>query len=69
MTAHVLYTALDEKPKSTADPRALGRVRDIQRRPDVAMLIDHWSEDWSELDWFRYDGTASLLDPGVAGHP
>jgi len=62
----VVYSAIDEKPKSTNDPRALGRVRDVARRPDVALLLDHWSEDWSDLDWVRLDGTASLVDPAIA---
>jgi PPOX class probable F420-dependent enzyme len=64
----VVYTAIDEKPKSTSDPRALGRVRDIQRRADVSLLLNHWSEDWSELSWVRLDGTARLLDPTLPAH-
>ncbi|MEP7158236.1 MAG: TIGR03668 family PPOX class F420-dependent oxidoreductase [Chloroflexota bacterium] len=64
----VIYTAIDEKPKISLDPRALARVRDIQRRSDVAVLVDFWSEDWSELEWVRLDGRALLIDPAVAGH-
>jgi PPOX class probable F420-dependent enzyme len=63
----VVYSAIDQKPKSSSDPLALGRVRDIQHRPNVSLLLDRWSEDWSELDWVRLDGTASLLQPAVAG--
>ena len=61
--AMVLYSALDEKPKAVGDPRDLARVRDILVRPRVAVVVDHWSEDWTELTWVRLDGTASLLDP------
>jgi PPOX class probable F420-dependent enzyme len=59
----VLYSALDEKPKAVADVRRLARVRDIAARPQVSVLVDRWSEDWTELAWLRLDGTASLLEP------
>lgn len=59
----VLYSALDEKPKSVADPRDLARVRDVLARPRVSVLVDSWSEEWSELEWVRLDCTAVLLDP------
>lgn len=62
----VLYSALDYKPKSVADPRQLARVRDIVARPRVSVLVDHWSEDWSELTWLRLDGSAGLLEPDDA---
>jgi PPOX class probable F420-dependent enzyme len=58
-----LYSALDEKPKSVADPRDLARVRDIVARPSVTLLVDRWSEDWTDLAWLRLDGTGTLLEP------
>lgn len=58
-----IYSALDEKPKSLADPRDLARVRDIVARPNVGLLVDRWSEDWTELAWLRLDGTGTLLEP------
>jgi PPOX class probable F420-dependent enzyme len=61
--AMVLYSALDEKPKTVGDVRDLARVRDIVARPRVELVVDQWSEDWTELAWVRLDGTASLLDP------
>ena len=61
--ALVLYSALDEKPKSVGDVHALARVRDIVARPRVSIVVDRWSEDWAELAWLRLDGTASLLEP------
>lgn len=61
MTDGVLWSPIDEKPKSTSDPRGLARVRDIEARPDVTVLVDHWSEDWSELAWLRIDGRAALV--------
>jgi PPOX class probable F420-dependent enzyme len=56
-----LYTPIDEKPKSP-DPRSLARIRDIERRAEVTVLIDRWSEDWTHLAWLRWDGRASLTD-------
>ena len=62
-TGLILYSALDEKPKSVADPHALARVRDIGTRPRVAVLVDRWDEDWSRLAWVRLEGRAALLEP------
>ena len=59
----VLYTALDEKPKSVSDPRDLARVQDIERDPRVSVLVDVWSEDWTELGWLRLEGRARLIEP------
>lgn len=61
--AEVLYSPLDDKPKDVGDPRDLARVRDVLARPDVALLVYHWSEDWSALGWLRVRGRASLLEP------
>lgn len=55
-----LVTPLDEKPK-TADVGELRRVRDITENPQVAVVCDHWRDDWSELGWVQVRGTASLL--------
>jgi PPOX class probable F420-dependent enzyme len=58
-----LYSALDEKAKRTADPRALARVRDLLARPEASLLVDRWSEDWSELGWLRLAGRGDVLEP------
>lgn len=62
----VLYTPLDEKPKESIDPRKLARARDIARDPGVALLVQHWSEDWSRLGWLRLAGLATLVEPTAA---
>ena len=36
--------AVDHKPKRVA-PEKLARVKNIQRSPQVALLIDHYEED------------------------
>jgi PPOX class probable F420-dependent enzyme len=64
-TRPVLYTPLDDKPKRSADPLALARVRDIAADPAVTVLVDRWDEDWSRLAWLRIEGRAVLLPPSA----
>lgn len=59
-----LFVPLDDKPKRAADPRRLARVRDIEARPQVALLVDRWDEDWTRLAWLRIEATATLVEPG-----
>jgi PPOX class probable F420-dependent enzyme len=60
-----LYTAVDHKPKRTANLR---RLRNIAVNPNVSVLADHYEdEDWSRLWWARADGTARVLEPGHPG--
>ncbi len=58
--------AIDEKPKG--DPRALRRVRNILERPEVALVVDEYREDWDALAWVLVRGSASLIEPGDPGH-
>lgn len=50
-----VYTSVDAKPKSTT---ALRRLENMAANPNVAVLVDHYSEDWARLWWVRADGTA-----------
>ena len=61
------YIALDAKPKRVASLR-LKRVRNILDNPQVALVIDRYSEDWSTLAYVLVHGTAALLPPGDAEH-
>src|SRR5215216_1728822 len=62
----VIAIAIDEKPKG--EPRALRRVRNILQRPEVALVVDEYQEDWDELAWVLVRGSASLVEPGDARH-
>jgi coenzyme F420-0:L-glutamate ligase / coenzyme F420-1:gamma-L-glutamate ligase len=62
-----LYIALDAKPKRVA-PQRLRRVRNILENPQVALVVDHYSDNWSELAYLLIQGTAALLPPGDAEH-
>ena len=61
------YTPLDEKPKRVAEHQ-LRRVRNIEARPEVMLLIDQYDDDWSRLGYVQVYGEAALLNPGEAGH-
>ena len=53
-----VYTAVDDvKPKSTT---ALHRLDNVRAHPHVALLVDHYSDDWSALWWIRLDGSARV---------
>lgn len=58
-----IYTALDGKPKSVAVGR-LKRVRNIRANPNVALLIDDYSEDWSALAYVMVRGEAAIVEDG-----
>lgn len=52
---------IDHKPKST---QRLQRLVNIEHEARVSMIVDSYSEDWSELWWIRVDGRASIHDGG-----
>jgi len=58
---HTLYTAVDEKPKRTRDPK---RLKNIRENPDVVFLADRYDEDWSRLGWVMIRGGAEILEEG-----
>jgi PPOX class probable F420-dependent enzyme len=58
------YSPLDAKPKKKAFT-ALKRVRNIRSNPRVALLIDHYEEDWAQLRFLLVQGRAELLDGGM----
>ena len=67
LIGETLYSAVDAKPKRS---RALRRIENARRRPDVAVLVDHYDDaDWTRLWWVRLRGRARVLDGGEeAGH-
>ena len=60
---HHLYSVLDRKPKRTALTR-LRRVRNILSNPAVALVLDHYQEDWSGLWYVLVTGAAQLIYEG-----
>ena len=60
---HVIYSVLDQKPKRAPFSR-LKRVRNIQANPQVALVVDHYDEDWRKLRYILVHGTAQLIENG-----
>ena len=58
-----LYVTIDEKPKRP-EVRAMKRLRNIAENPRVAVVVDHYDEDWSRLAWVMLRGRADVLDHG-----
>jgi PPOX class probable F420-dependent enzyme len=58
------YSPIDAKTKRTP-PEQLKRVRNIRKNPRVALLIDHYEEDWTRLRFMMVQGRAELLQDGV----
>ena len=61
------YIALDEKPKKV-DESKLRRVRNIEARHEVSLLIDQYDDDWSQLGYVLIHGYAGLLQPEESLH-
>jgi PPOX class probable F420-dependent enzyme len=59
----LLYTPIDEKPKASADPKRLARVRDLLVLPEAVLLADRWDENWTRLGWVRLYGRGEILEP------
>jgi PPOX class probable F420-dependent enzyme len=64
MRDDVIVTAVDHKPKSG---KKLKRLRNIEENPNVALLADHYEDNWSRLWWARADGVAEITN--AAEHP
>lgn len=60
-SGQVIYSAVDAKPKST---NALRRLANLRANPHAALLVDHYSDDWSTLWWVRVDGEGRVLAGG-----
>ncbi|HJV04323.1 MAG TPA: TIGR03668 family PPOX class F420-dependent oxidoreductase [Actinomycetota bacterium] len=57
----LLVSAVDRKPKTT---RSLRRLANIEERPQVSILVDHYAEDWEALWWVRLRGRARVAEEG-----
>src|SRR5579862_8830244 len=58
----VIYSAVDEKPKSVA-PAELKRVKNIRANPEVSLVIDYYTEDWRDLTYVQIRGRARMIEP------
>lgn len=58
-----LYITIDEKPKRLDRP--IKRLANIAANPAVAVVVDRYDDDWSQLGWVMLRGQAEIL---VEGH-
>jgi PPOX class probable F420-dependent enzyme len=56
----VFYSAIDRKPKRVP-PKRLARLQNIRETPQVALLVDHYDEDWTRLWYVLVRGEAELV--------
>jgi len=56
----LFYTAVDQKPKRVPRER-LARLQNIRAMPRVALLVDEYDEDWTQLWFILVRGTARLI--------
>src|SRR5215831_10214981 len=55
------YFVVDEKPKRhTGKP--LKRVRNILENPQVALVVDDYVDDWTQLAYVLVNGTAAVVE-------
>ena len=63
VTESAAYITIDAKPKR-GRPTRLKRVRNIQENPVASLVVDRYSDDWSQLGWVMLHGPAEILPEG-----
>ncbi len=61
------FIPIDQKRK-TVEPQRLKRIKNIQDNPNVALLIDKYSEDWTKLAFVMIQGKASIITSKTQGN-
>jgi PPOX class probable F420-dependent enzyme len=64
LAGEALWSAIDEKPKRRPEP---ARVRRLRRRPEAALCVDVYSDDWSQLAWVQLLGLVEWLSVEQGG--
>ena len=60
---NTLYLTIDKKPKQ--EIRRLKRLRNIAENDQVAVIIDRYDDDWSQLGWVMLRGPAEIIETGA----
>jgi PPOX class probable F420-dependent enzyme len=63
LVGETLCSPTDAKPKRVP-VQQLKRLRNIQENPQVAVVIDDYSDDWTQLAYVILHGTAEILTAG-----
>ncbi len=53
-----VWSAIDDKPKRSAEP---ARLRYLRRRPEAALCVDVYDDDWTRLAWVQLIGRVDVL--------
>jgi PPOX class probable F420-dependent enzyme len=56
-----IYFVVDEKPKKQTG-KPLKRIRNILENPQVALVIDDYYDDWTQLAYVMVRGSAQLVE-------
>jgi PPOX class probable F420-dependent enzyme len=56
-----VVSAVDDKPKR-APGAELARVRWLRARPQAALTVDHYDDDWSRLAWVQVLGRVEITE-------
>jgi PPOX class probable F420-dependent enzyme len=56
-----VWSAIDHKPKRAAQP---ARLRYLRRRPQAALCVDHYEDDWERLAWVQLLGRVDVVEAG-----
>ena len=58
-----VWSAIDDKPKRVAEP---ARVRCLRRRPEAALVVDVYDDDWAKLAWVQLLGRVEVVEVDAA---
>ena len=64
VAGETLYSPTDAKPKRVSVHR-LKRLKNIRDHPHVALVIDDYSDDWTQLAYVILHGRAEILTGGL----
>jgi PPOX class probable F420-dependent enzyme len=53
-----VWSAIDDKPKRRGEP---ARLRYLRRRPEAALCVDRYDDDWDRLAWVQLLGTVTIF--------
>jgi PPOX class probable F420-dependent enzyme len=56
-----VWSAVDDKPKRRPGDE-LARVRWLRARPESAITVDRYDDDWSRLAWVQLIGSTAVVE-------
>jgi PPOX class probable F420-dependent enzyme len=65
ISGNTLVSAVDDKPKRVPGDQ-LARVRWLRARPQAALTVDRYDDDWSRLAWVQALGEVRVLEAASA---